>query len=614
MAGVLTAAIMLMPVNAAAQENIIKSHGIATYGDLKYPADFEHLDYVNPDAPKGGEISIWADGTFDSLNPYTTKGRAGALGNIFFESLLEGTADETGSYYGLLAESLEYPESQDWVIFNIRPEARFSDGTPVTAEDVKFSHDLFIEQGLPSYREAVKQLVKEAVVLDERRVQFIFQDDVPRKNLILQVGGTPVFSKKWFEETGSKLDETRLEPAVGSSPYLLESVDVNRRIVYKRNPDYWGWDLPINQGRHNYDRIRVEYFADSNAAFEAFKRGEYTFRIESEAEANTWTQSYNFSAVRQRHVIKEELPDGNIPAALGFVFNMRRDVFKDPKVREALGLMYNFEWSNKTLFQGLYARQDSFWEGSQLEAKGPPTEGELELLEPLAADLPDGILTEDAVTFPENDPGVALPSRRVMRQALGLLADAGWEAGQDGKLRNAEGETLQFEIMGRNPLLDRVVNPYVENLKQLGVDVTYNRIDPSQYTFRRRAFDFDMVIYPYTMGPEPGIGLGQPFGSEDADHSVFNPAGVANPAIDTLIETIVDAQTREDLVPSVRALDRSLRAMHFWVPMWYKDKYWVAYFDMYEHPETLPKYALGYLDFWWWNEEKARKLRDEGAL
>ena len=604
--------VLLLAAAAFAQENITKSHGFSTYGDLKYPADFPHFDYVNPDAPKGGEISVWADGTFDSMNPYVRKGRPGSLASIMFEALVESSSDETGSIYGLVAHTIEYPDSQDWVIFHMRPEATFSNGDPVTAHDVAFSHNLFIEQGLPSYSQAVSQLIQGAEALDDHRVKFTFMPDVPRKNLIGQAGSTPIFSKKWYEETGARLDETRMEPGPGSGPYMLEGFRINEEIRYVRNPDYWGNDLGINQGRNNFDLIRVEYFADSNAAFEGFKSGEYTFRIESEAEANTWATGYNFPAVESGHVVQKSLPDGNLPTALGFVFNLRKPMLQDVRVREALGLMYSFEWSNETLYQNLFARQDSFWEGSDLEATGLPEGRELELLQEVAADLPEGAIDQPAVTFE------ALSNRQLDRKALrratALMSEAGWEVGDDGKLRNADGQTLKLEWLGRNPLLDRVINPIVANMEQLGVDITYNRVDTSQFVTRRREFDFDIIIFGYSTSLEPGIGLPQWFGTEAAENSTRNMAGTANKAVDVLMDKVVDATNREDLIPAVRALDRSLRAMRFWVPLWYKSDYWVAHYDMYEHPETLPPYALGYLDFWWYNAEKGEALKAAGAL
>lgn len=609
--GALIALGAAVAAKADGHETIIESHAFSTFGDFKYGPN-QPYDYVNVDAPKGGSISLWADGTFDSMNPYTRKGRAGRFSTIMYESLVESSADEVNVDYCLICTTMEYPESQDWVIFNMRDDVFFSDGTQLTAEDVKFSHDLFISDGLPSYREAVKKLVQGAEVLDTYRVKFTFQPDVPRKNLISQVGGTPIFSKAYFEKNGFGLDETRLDPGVGSGPYMFDRLDINNEIVYKRNPDYWGEDLPINQGRHNYDEIRIEYFGDSNAAFEGFKSGTYTFRIESEAEATLWASGYTFPAVTDGQVKKEEIADGNVPSNLGLVFNMRKPLLQDPKVREALSQMYNFTWANEALFNGLFKQQSSFWENSVMAAKGMPEGAELELLKEVATDdIPAGVLDKPVPVFEGGS------KRQLDRKALGrataLLEEAGWVAGDDGVLRK-DGEKLTLEWLGRNPQLDRVINPYVENLKRLGVDITYSRVDSSQFTSRRRAFDYDLMIGSFAMSEEPGIGLGQYFGSADMEYSTFNPAGVANGTVDALIEKVVLADNREDLAVAVSALDRTMRHMHFIVPMWYNPNYWVAYYDMYEYPENLPPYALGYLDFWWVNPEKEAALKAAGVL
>ena len=615
-AGALIGALLLWGASSAhAQqgtgEDVIISHGISTFGDLKYGADFTHLDYVNPDAPKGGEMSLWASGTFDSMNPYTRKGRAGYLSSIFFESMLTTVADEIGANYCLLCETLEYPESKEWVIFNIRPEARFSDGTPLTAEDVVYTYELFLEEGLPSYRAVLASQVESAEVLGERRVKFTFKDDTPKRDVIEAVGGLPIFSKAWFEENEAGLDESRLEPAIGSGPYVLGEYDINQRIVYKRNPDYWGENLPINVGRNNFDRIRVEYFGDSNAAFEGFKAGAYLFRNENSSK--TWATGYEFPAVQDGTVVKAELPDDTIATGQSFAINLRRPQFQDPRVREALGLMFNFEWTNETLFYGSYDRIESFWENTDLAAQGVPTEEEIEILEPLVGEglLDESILTEPAVVPPES--GDRQLDRGNLRRASRLLEEAGWIVGDDG-LRRKDGQVLRVEILDDSPTFDRVINPYVQNLRALGVDAVYNRVDPAQYTDRTRSADFDMTTDQFPMAYEPGAGLKQYFGSETANDSVFNSPGVADPAVDRLIEVVMNADTQEELTPAVRALDRVLRAKRFWVPQWYKDAHTVAYYDIYEHPDPLPPYALGYLDFWWVDPAKAEKFREAGLL
>jgi microcin C transport system substrate-binding protein len=603
-------AVIFGAMSLRADEAITKTHGYNFFGELKYPADYKHLDYVNPGAPKGGEISIWTMGTFDSFNPYTRKGRAGALASAPFESLLEGTSDEVGTSYGLLAETLEYPEDQSWVIFNMRPEARFSDGTPVTADDVAFTYELFLNEGLASYRAILGQIVTGVEILGPHRVKYSFADDASRRDAIPIVGGLPVKSKAWFEKTGAKLDESRMEPAIGSGPYVLDSYDINKRITYKRNPDYWGNDLPFNKGRGNFDTIRVEYFADSNAAFEGFKSGAYTFRQENSSKS--WATAYDFPALDEGHVIKTLLPDGGMATGQSYVMNLRRDKFDDIRVRQAVGLLFNFEWSNESLFYGQYARINSFWENSELAAAGMPSDAELALLEPIADLLPAGVIDGEAVMAPVS--GNRTLDRKNLRKASALLDEAGWIVGDDGLRRNAAGETLTIEIIEDSPTFDRVHLPFIDNLKAAGIDAIYSRIDPAQMTDRSRNYDFDMMVDQFPMSLEPSSGLKQYFGSETADQSVFNLMGLKSEAVDTLIEHVMNAQNKAELATSVKALDRTLRAYYFWVPQWFNDAYRVAYWDMYEHPETLPPFALGNLDFWWHNAEKAADLKAKGVL
>lgn len=592
-----------------AEPEVIVAHGISTFGDLKYAADFPHLDYVNPDAPKGGEISEWTSGEFDSFNPFTIKGRGAALATIMLESLMTGTSDEVGSAYCLICETIEYPEDRSWVIFNMRPEARFSDGTPLTAEDVRFSYETFRDKGLSSFRAVIAQQIQSVEVLGPHRIKFTFMPDFPKRDLIQSAGALPIFSKADFEAKGRNLEDSSLDPFVGSGPYLFDSMDIGRRVVWKRNPDYWGAKLPINLGRNNFDRIRIEYFGDYEAAFEGFKAGIYTFR--NEASSLIWATRYDFPALQKGWVRKDLLHDGSIANGQAFVMNLRREKFQDIRVREALGLMFNFEWSNKTLFYGLYARVNGFWENSELAATGKPSPEELALLEPLAADLPPGVLTEDAVMAPVS--GETQLDRKNMRRAAALLDEAGWTAGSDGMRRNAKGETLRVEFLNESQTFDRVINPYVENLRKLGVDAVHTRVDDAQMTNRERSHDFDIVTDHLGQDYIPGSGLQQYFGSKSTD-DVFNAMGLQSPAVDSLIATVEAATTREDMTVAVHALDRVLRAYRFWVPQWFKDAHTVAYFDMFEHPAELPPYALGELDFWWYNAEKAEKLKAAGAF
>jgi microcin C transport system substrate-binding protein len=593
----------------AEDEVMVTSHGYSTFGDLKYPADFAHFDYVNPDAPKGGEISIWAQAPFDNFNPYTRKGRPGALSTIGYESLMVSSADEVSAQYCLLCESIEYPESEDWVIFHMRKDVTFSDGTPLTAHDVVFSHYKLLQEGLPSYAAEVGRLIPTAEALDDYRVKFTFAPDVPRKNLITQAGGIPVWSKAWYERTGARLDETQMEISPGSGPYMLDSYKINERIVYKRNPDYWGKDVPAMRGMANFDTIRVEYFADTDAAFEAFKAGVYTFRQEN--SSLVWATGYDFPSLDKGWVVRETPPNGNLPGALGFVFNLRREQFKDIRVRQALGLVYNFEWTNATLQYGLFEQRHSFWQSSALEAQGLPEGRELAYLETVRDKVDPRVFTEP-VPMAHASGAERQLDRGNLRKASALLEEAGWIVGDDGMLRK-DGKTLDLEFLSVSPTFDRIVLPYIENLKQLGVNARYNRVDGSQYTERERSFDWDMIYDGYTNGLEEGIGLSQRFGS-DGLGDVFNPAGYATPAVDALAKVVVDAETAEEMQAAVRAVDRIMRWDYFMVPSWYNPTYWLAYYDMYEHPAELPPYGLGQIDWWWANAEKAEALKAAGAF
>ncbi|WP_210529360.1 extracellular solute-binding protein [Rubellimicrobium arenae] len=592
-------------------QGVTVSHGYSTFGDLKYPADFQHLDYVNPEAPKGGEISIWAQGTFDTFNPYSREGRAAALSNIGYESLLTGTADEVSSLYCLLCETLEYPEDRSWITFHMRPEAHFSDGTPITAEDVVFSHNLLVEQGLPSYAAIAKTLIAKVEALDEHTVKWTLAEGAEPRDAFSLAGGTPVWSKAWFDKTGSRLDKTSYDISPGSGPYVLDSYDVNRRVVYRRDPNYWGQDLPINVGRYNFDRIRVEYFADTDVAFEAFKAGEYTFRQEN--SSLVWATRYDFPSLSKGWVLKEELPNGNLPPAVGVVFNLRDAKFQDLRVRQALALMFNFAWTNETLQYGLFQQRESFWQNSELQARGVPEGKELDYLQSVA-DLVDPAILTEPVTVPHESSAESQFDRGNLRQALRLMEEAGWTPDDTGHLVK-DGQRFSLEIMLNAPSLERVLTPYADNLRRLLGDgtVSIEVVDPAQYTDRERNFDWEMIYDGYDNSLEESLGLQQRYGSQGVG-DVFNPAGYSSPAVDKLIGEVVAAQSYDDMAAAVRAIDRIIRREMIVVPTWYNPNYWVAYYDMYRHPDPLPPYALGSLDFWWFDADKAAELRSAGAF
>ncbi len=603
----------LLAATGAKGQDVIVSHGFTNFGELKHAADIPHFPYVNPDAPKGGEFSTNAQGNFDSFNPYTRKGVTASSTALMWENILVGAADDPYGVYCYLCETMEYPESLDWVIFNLRDDVMFWDGTNLTAEDVKFTFELFLEQGIAEFRNAFSGFIENVEILDTHRIKYTFTEDASRRDVISFAGGTPVFSKAWFEETGARIDDSTLEPFMGTGAYKIGSFDVGRQLIYARDPNHWGADHPYNIGQNNFDTIRIEYFSDNTAALEGFKAGEYHFK--SENSSKDWATGYDFPALTEEGwVIKEEIPDGSIGSAQSFIFNLRREKWQDPKVREAVRLMFNFEWSNETLFFGLYERVNSFWENSELEAKGPPTDAEKAILQPLVDDglLDASILTDDPALAPES--GARPLDRRNLRRASALLDEAGWVTDSRG-MRVKDGEELTAVFLSFSPAFDRIINPYVENLNNLGIQAKLERVDIAQYQERRRAADYDLTTHTFSMTLEPGNSLRQWYGSETAEDSSRNLMGLQNEAVDRLLLPVIEAETLEDMITATHALDRVLRAEGFWVPQWFKDVYTVAYYDMYRYPDpTLSPFALGTTSYWWYDAEAGEKLRAEGAF
>ena len=599
---------------AAAQETIV-AHGISTFGALNLSADIAHLPYVNPNAPKGGEMAIASLGTFDSMNPYSVKGVAGALSSAFYESILTGTADEIGAGYCLLCTTMEYPADRSWVIFNLRDDVKFSDGSSMTADDVVFSYELFRDKGIAEFRAVANEKFQSVEALDPLRVKFTFSPGIAMRDMPAMAGGFTVVSKADYIANNRDLEDSSLVPMMGTAPYILDSLKPGQQIIYKRNPNYWGANHPLMLGRSNFDTIRVEYFGDTNAAFEGFKSGVFTFHNESSSKQ--WATAYDFDNLNSGAALKVELPNGSIAPTQSFIFNLRREKFQDPRVREAIGLMFNFEWSNQTLFYGLYARVQSFFQLTAMEAKGPATPEEAAILQPLIDQglLDASILTPDAVTPPLSNLDANL-DRGNLRRASALLDAAGWLPGDDGMRKNAKGEPLSVEFLNASPAFERIISPYVENLRALGVDAVLNTIDPAQFSERTSPpnFDFDMITANPVNSYEPGAEMKQGYASVTRDNSTRNRMGLANPAVDALLDKIEAAETRADLDIATRATDRVLRSLQFWVPQWFKDVHTVAYYDKYEHPATLPPYDLGYLDFWWINADKADQLKSAGVL
>jgi microcin C transport system substrate-binding protein len=603
-----------------AQEETTVSHGYSFYGDLKYPADYKHFEYVNPDAPKGGEISRAFVGTLDSMNPYSGKGRAHLFSIFGYESLFgeapsgeSAPSDVYGESYCLLCETVEYPKDRSWVIFHMRPEAKFSDGVPVTAHDIAFSHNLLLDEGLKSYADAVRKRIPKVEVLDDHRIKFYFADGISRRSMIEQVGGVPAWPKHWFEKTGKGLKDSWLDTPPGSGAYVLDDVDLSKRITLKRNPDYWGKDLPFNVGRHNFDTIRLEIFGDDVASFEAFKAGEYTFR--QETDSKKWATGYDFPKANNGDVVTDNLPNGSPPSNNGIIFNLGKPVLQDRRVREALTLAYNFEWTNESLQNSLFQQRSSFVQNAPLMAKDVPVGAELALLESLGDLVPAELITEPAL-LPHTSNPRSVSDRRNRAKAGALLKEAGWNV-VDGQLRNAAGETLKLNFLfnsASSATGTAVMENYVSNVKKLGIDITLEKVDSAQYTSRERDRDYDLVYDAYPAFLGTGTGLRQYFGSEAAEFSLFNPAALASPLVDKLIDASLDALTREEEYAALTALDRALRHERMMIPLWYNPSHWVAYYDQYEHPENIPPYGLGYLDFWWYNADKAAELRTSGAL
>ncbi len=598
-------------VFAEAHENITVSHGYTNFGDLKYGPDAV-LDYVNPDAPKGGEFSQWAMGTFDSFNLRTRKGVPAALATIGSESILTATLDDPYGTYCYLCETLEYPESRDWVIFNLRDDVKFWDGSTMTAGDLKFIFELSLEQGITEYRSVYSEFIDSVEVIDDFTIKFTFTESAPRRDVVRWVGGTSALSQAWFEETGTRLDEASDEPFMATGAYRLDEVDIGRQIIYRYDENWWGADLPINQGRNNFETIRIEYFADSSAAFEGFKSGAYTYRNEN--SSLQWATGYDFPARENGWVNVEELNNGAIGTGQGFVFNLNQEKFQDRRVREALSRMINFEWMNKTLFYDLFERPESFWDNSDLKAVGLPSPEEIAILQPLVDEglLDAEILTTEAVIPPVSASAERQLDRGQLRAASALLDEAGWIAGDDG-LRRKDGEVLSVSFLERSPQFDRVINPIVENLKRLGVDAVLERVDTAQYIERRRSGAFDITNASLGQGYEPGQQLAQFFGSAAAEDSSRNPMRLKMPAADRLIETVVAAKTLEDLTTATRALDRVLRAERFWIPQWQKNVHTVAYYDLFEFKE-IPPLGLSPIDNWWYNADRSAELRAAGAF
>lgn len=591
-----------LPLSAGdSEDTIITSHGISVFGDLKYPKTFEHFDYVNANAPKGGNMSVWGFGTFDSLNPFIVKGNRLDQLDLTFDTLMAESDDEPDSRYGLLAESITVPlPSRNWVIFDLRNEARFSDGSPVTAEDVVFSFETLKAHGNPTYRISFENIEK-AEILNDSKVKFSFKEGSQTRDLPLIAGSFPVFSKNHFNNRD--FTESSMDPILASGPYIVERAEPGQFALFRRRDDYWATNLPVNKGRYNFDTINLVYYSDYTTAFEGFKGGDYDLRVEYYSKL--WATGYNFPEIESGKIVRDIIPDGQPSGAQGYWLNLRREKFSDPRVREAIALAFNFEWSNKTLFFGAYQRTDSFWENSNLQAVGLPSNEELELLNPLRGQIPETVFTQVAYSPPLANPD-KLADRSVLRRASALLDEAGWVL-LDGVRKNSKGEQLEITFLSSGESSARILTPFIENLKSLGIEASIYSPDPAQIQLLEKNYDFDITSRRYAFSLTPGPEMRSIFGSASAElPGSYNISGVTNPAVDTLLDAIEGAKTRDELTIAVRALDRVLRALHIWVPAWYSGTHRVAYRNYYSYPDNLPPYELGELSLWWYDEDKAK--------
>jgi microcin C transport system substrate-binding protein len=592
----LLAAMLLATVSAVAEPR----HGLSAFGDLKYPADFQNFDYVNPDAPKGGSLSMIGTAgliTYDTFNGFILKGDPAQGLDYLFDSLMTRALDEPDAVYGLVAKSAEVAEDGKSVVFHLRPEAKFSDGSPVTAEDVVFSFDTIKEKGHPRLRFPIRDVVK-AEALDPHTVRYTFQGELTR-DLPLFVAELPVLSKAYY--TTHPFDQTSLDKPLGSGPYAIAEFKPGTYVTYKRRPDYWAKDLPVNRGRFNFDQLRYEYYRDRNIELEGLFSGNFDLR--EEFTSLNWATSYDVPPVEQGRLIRATLPDERPSGAQGFFINTRREKFKDPRVREALDLAFDFEWSNKKLFFGLYKRTNSFFQNSDMMAVGPPSEAELKLLEPFRDQLSAEVFGEAYVPPVTDGTG---RNRDNLRRAKKLLSEAGYKGAQE----SGDGKVLDVEILIFSPSFERIINPYIANLQKIGVNATLRRVDPAQYERRREAFDFDMATERYALRLTPGPELENYWSSKAADtDGSDNLSGIKDPVIDALVGKVIEAKSREELVTATRAIDRVLRAGHYWVPHWYKAEHNLAYWNKFSHPKTKPKYDRGVIATWWYDAEKAAALQ-----
>jgi microcin C transport system substrate-binding protein len=581
---------------AQPQQQILTTHALSLHGQPKYSPDFKHFDYVNPDAPKGGELRNYAVGTYDTLNPFTLKGVAAAGIGYLFDTLMTASADEPYSEYGLLAESVQVPADNSWALFTLRKEARWHDGRPVTADDVVFTFEILKTRGHPQYRFYYAN-VRQALKIGPRQVKFIFSEGQNRE-LPHIIGQLVVLPKHYWQDRD--FSQTTLEEPLGSGPYRIAAKDPGRWITYERDSQYWGRDLPVNRGSYNFERIRFDYYRDTTVALQAFLAGQYDFRLENVAK--DWATAYNTPAVRDGLIVKEEIPHSRPQGMQGFVYNIRKPIFQDPRVRHSLAYAFDFEWSNANLFYGQYTRTKSYFANSELAAVDLPGPQELAVLEPLKGQIPDEVFTQ--VYEPPVTDGTG-QIRQQLKQAFQLLVQAGWSI-ENGKLVNQQTrQPFAFEILLNSPTWERITLPFIKNLERLGIAARLRTVDSAQYQQRIEDFDFDMVVDVFPQSSSPGNEQREFWGSAAADQpGSRNTIGIKNPAVDRLIDRVIAAPDRGSLVARTRALDRVLLWGHYVIPHWHLRYFRVAYWAKLKRPAVTPAYDLP-LNTWWVDPEKA---------
>jgi microcin C transport system substrate-binding protein len=582
-----------------------KGHGLAMHGDLKYPPGFRNFDYVNPAAPKGGEVRLATIGGYDSFNGFIIKGQPAVALGLIYDSLMEGSLDEPFSSYCLLCETVEVPEDRSWVAFTLRPQARWHDGKPITVDDVIWTFNMLREKGNPFYRYYYGSVAKVEKTGD-RSVKFTF---VPGENreLPLNIGQLVVLPHHYWLD--KDFEATTLVPPLGSGAYRIADYEAGRSITYERVPDYWGAGLAVNVGTSNFDKVRYDYYRDATVSIEAFKSGAADYRDEN--SSRHWATSYNIPAVADGRLKREQIPHKRSAGMQGFAFNLRRDIFADPSVRQALAYGFDFEWSNKTLFYGQYTRTRGFFQNSELAATDLPQGRERDILAEFADRLPPEVFTK-VYTPPATDGSGN--NREQLRYALTLLQQAGWDIDKDTrKLTHTEtGKVMKFEVLLVSPLFERVVLPFKKNLVRLGIDVTVRTVDSSQYQERLTNFDFDMIVFSWGQSMSPGNEQRNFWGSEAADRQGSrNFTGIKDPVIDELIEMVIAAPTREELVQRTRALDRVLQWNHIVIPHWHTPYDRVLYWDKFSRPSVVPDRGAS-LFTWWVDPVKERALEAKG--